>query len=233
MDTDIERRTGLNSTVILTVVLLVMMFGAGLFSSSWGYKLGREALKEISQPDMRPSHLTGKKGSGERKDSVQMLKENDILKSVKQRMEGKGDETTLQAASTPKPESQPQAQATETPSPQSVFPIVSRDGQITMQVTSASRKGNSLKLKVSLKNEGEQSVRFLYSFLNVTDDKGRALSASVDELPGQVPPDNKVYTGVVSIPTVLLDNASELAMSLTDYPDQNLQLQMSGIPIVR
>jgi hypothetical protein len=210
-----------------------MMFGAGLFSSSWGYKLGREALKEISQPDMRPSHLTGKKGNGERKDSLQMLKEDDILKSVKQRMEGKGDETTLQAASTPKPETQPQPEVTETPSPQSVFPIVSRDGGITLQVTSASRKGSSLQLKVSLKNEGEQSVRFLYSFLNVTDDKGRALSASVDELPGQVPPDNTVYTGVVTIPTVLLDNASELAMSLTDYPDQNLQLQMSGIPIVK
>jgi hypothetical protein len=209
------------------------MFGAGLFSSSWGYKLGREALKEISQPDMRPSHLTGNKGNGERKESLQMLKEDDILKNVKQRMAGKGDETTLQAASSPKPETQSQPQATETPSSQSVFPIVSRDGGITMQVTSASRKGSSLLLKVSLKNEGEQSVRFLYSFLNVTDDKGRALSASVDELPGQVPPDNKVYTGVVTIPTVLLDNASELAMSLTDYPDQNLQLQMSGIPIVK
>lgn len=225
----------MNSTVILTVVLLVMMFGSGLFSSSWGYKLGREALKEISQPDMRPSHLTGKKTDGDRKESVQMLKEADIVKSVKQRMEGKGEEAIVQVASTSVPESGAEAkpQATDSPSPQSVFPIVSRDGEVTMQVTSASRKGTSLKLKVSLKNEGEQSVRFLYSFLNVTDDKGRALSASVDELPGQVPPDNKTYTGIVSIPTVLLDNANELAMSLTDYPDQNLQLQMSGIPIVK
>lgn len=224
----------MNSTVILTVVLLVLMFGAGLFSSSWGYKLGREALKEISQPDMRPSNLTGKKNNGERKESVMMLNEADIVKSVKQRMAGKSDEA-VEVASTSVPASQPtpKPQATETPTPQAVFPIVSRDGGVTMQVTSASRKGSSLQLKVSMKNEGEQSVRFLYSFLNVTDDKGRALSASVDELPGQVPPDNKVYTGIVSIPTVLLDNASELAMSLTDYPDQNLQLQMSGIPIVQ
>lgn len=224
----------MNSTVILTVVLLVMMFGAGLFSSSWGYKLGREALKEISQPDMRPSNLTGKKNSGERKESVMMLKEGDIINSVKQRMAGKSDET-VQVASTSVPASQPTPKPEATPNStrQSVFPIVSRDGGITMQVTSASRKGSSLQLKVSLKNEGEQSVRFLYSFLNVTDDKGRALSASVDELPGQVPPDNKVYTGIVQIPTVLLDNANELAMSLTDYPDQNLQLQMSGIPIVQ
>lgn len=222
----------LNSTVILTVVLLIMMFGAGLFSSSWGYKLGREALKEISQPDMRPSHLTGKKSNGERSESVQMLKEDDILKSIKQQMEGKAEEGTVAVASTSVSDPQPTPKPAASNS-SSVFPIVSRDGGITMQVTSASRKGTTLRLKVSLKNEGEESVRFLYSFLNVTDDKGRALSASVDELPGQVPPDNKVYSGIVSIPTVLLENADELAMSLTDYPDQNLQLQMSGIPIIQ
>lgn len=222
----------MNSTVILTVVLLIMMFGAGLFSSSWGYKLGREALKEISQPDMRPSHLTGKKSNGERSESVQMLKEDDILKSIKQQMEGKAEEGTVAVASTSVSDPQPTPKPAASNS-SSVFPIVSRDGGITMQVTSASRKGTTLRLKVSLKNEGEESVRFLYSFLNVTDDKGRALSASVDELPGQVPPDNKVYSGIVSIPTVLLENADELAMSLTDYPDQNLQLQMSGIPIIQ
>ncbi|MGB3532597.1 MAG: hypothetical protein WBA13_03660 [Microcoleaceae cyanobacterium] len=209
-----------------------MMFGAGLFSSSWGYKLGREALKEISQPDMRPSHLTGKKSNGERSESVQMLKEDDILKSIKQQMEGKAEEGTVAVASTSVSDPQPTPKPAASNS-SSVFPIVSRDGGITMQVTSASRKGTTLRLKVSLKNEGEESVRFLYSFLNVTDDKGRALSASVDELPGQVPPDNKVYSGIVSIPTVLLENADELAMSLTDYPDQNLQLQMSGIPIIQ
>jgi hypothetical protein len=209
------------------------MFGSGLFSSSWGYKLGREALKEISQPDMRPSNLTGKKNNGERRESVQMLNEADIVKSVKQRMAGKSDDVEVASTAVPADQPNPKPEATQTPTPRAVFPIVSRDGNITMQVTSASRKGSSLQLKVSMKNEGEESVRFLYSFLNVTDDKGRALSASVDELPGQVPPDNKVYTGIVSIPTVLLDNASELAMSLTDYPDQNLQLQMSGIPIVQ
>lgn len=223
----------MNSTVILTVVLLVLMFGAGLFSSSWGYRLGREALKEISQPDMRPSHLTGKKNEGERTENVQMLKESDIIKNVNQRMQGKGESQTAQKTSQPQAQESPKPQVTETVSSQAVFPIVSRNGSMTLQVTSASRSGNSLRLKVSLKNEGEESVRFLYSFLNVTDDKGRALSASVDELPGQVPPDNKTYSGIVSIPTVLLENANELAMSLTDYPNQNIQLQVSGIPIVK
>lgn len=51
---------GLNSTVVLTVVLLTMMFGAGFTSSVWGYGLGRSALKEITQPDVRPNNLANK-----------------------------------------------------------------------------------------------------------------------------------------------------------------------------
>ena len=244
---------GLNSTVIMTVVLLVLMFGAGFFSSAWGYKLGREALKEITQPDVRPSNLTGKKEETERKtDGVKMLKEGDILANVKKRMEGKDDETTASAPASDKPQQQTEQKAEQKPEqkpeqkaeqkpeqkPQqqaasSTFPIVSRDEGVTLEVTSASQTGSSLLLNVQLKNESDSSVRFLYSFLNVTDDKGRALSASVDDLPGQLPPDSQTYVGTVSIPTALLDNAKELAISLTDYPDQKLELKMSGIPIVR
>lgn len=231
----------MNSTVVMTVVLLVLMFGAGLFSSSWGYQLGREALKEITQPDVRPSNLTGKKESTPRKEGVVMLKEGDILASVKKRIQGKDEEAaaTETASSTdqPSPKPEPLEQVPEQkPSPQppkSVFPLVSRDGGVTLEVTSANRTGSSLRLKVSLKNESDRSVRFLYSFLNVTDDKGRALSASVEDLPGQLPPDSKVYVGTVTIPTALLDNANQLALSLTDYPDQKLQLKMPEIPIVK
>ncbi|WP_413161498.1 hypothetical protein ACL6C3_23160 [Capilliphycus salinus ALCB114379] len=236
---------GLNSTVVMTVVLLVLMFGAGFFSSAWGYKLGREALKEITQPDVRPSNLTGKIEDGDRKtEGVKMLKEGDILANVKKRMEGKDEEVTASSPATPqgeqKAEQKPEQKAEEKPEEKpeekaatSTFPIVSRDEGVTLEVTSATQTGSSLLLKVQLKNESDTSIRFLYSFLNVTDDKGRALSASVDDLPGQLPPDSQTYLGTVSIPTALLDNANELAISLTDYPDQKLKLQMTGIPIVR
>ncbi|MEL7037373.1 MAG: hypothetical protein AAFO04_17390 [Cyanobacteria bacterium J06592_8] len=229
----------------MTVILLVLMFGAGFFSSAWGYKLGREALKEITQPDVRPSNLTANKGETERQtEGVKMLKEGDILTSVKNRKQGKSDEpvasTTVTVPAQPKAAQKPESKAEEKPEekPQeqtasAVFPIVSRDGGVTLEVTSASQTGSSLLLKVQLKNESDTSIRFLYSFLNVTDDKGRALSASVDNLPGQLPADSQTYVGTVSIPTALLDNAQELAISLTDYPDQKLELKMSGIPITR
>ena len=61
----------LNSTVVLTLVLLVLMVGAGLTSATWGYKLGREALKGITQPDARPvNNLTDSQGKPVRRDSV-------------------------------------------------------------------------------------------------------------------------------------------------------------------
>ena len=79
----------LNSTVVLTLVLLVLMVGAGLTSATWGFKLGREALKGITQPDARPvNNLTDSQGKPVRRDSVTFLKEDQILKDVKARIEG-------------------------------------------------------------------------------------------------------------------------------------------------
>jgi hypothetical protein len=230
---------GLNSTVVLTVILLTMMFGAGFTSSVWGYALGRSALKEITQPDVRPNNLAKNK-NGNRHDGVMLLKEKDILATVKKRMEGDVATNASASAKTPNKATSAQAQkpktensATPVANNKSVFPIVSRDGGVSLEVVEATRQGNSLVLNVNLKNEGQESVRFLYSFLNVTDDKGRALSASVEELPGQLPPSGKVYQGTVTIPTALVENSKELTMSLTDYPDQKMQLQMSGIPVAQ
>lgn len=228
---------GFNSTVMLTVALLTMMFGAGFVSSSYGYKLGRAALKEITQPDVRPNNLSGQKKTLTRKTEVKLLQEKDILTNVKKVMEGKDVEPVAKTASNNKPAQKPtpeaqKAETKPTAADKSRFPIVSRDGGVTLEVTSARRNSNSLLLDVSLKNEGNQSIRFLYSFLNVADDKGRALSASVEDLPGQLEPNRSAYTGTVSIPTALLENAKELSMSLTDYPDQKLQLKLSGIPVV-
>lgn len=230
---------GLNSTVVLTVVLLTMMFGAGFTSSVWGYGLGRSALKEITQPDVRPNNLANKNKNGNRHDGVLLLKENDILATVKKRMEGKDTPTASaspssnKSTSTPAQKPKPETKATPAANNKSVFPIVSRDGGVSLEVVEVTRKGNSLVLNVNLKNESQESVRFLYSFLNVTDDKGRALSASVEELPGQLPPSGKTYQGTVTIPTALVENSKELTMSLTDYPDQKMQLQMSGIPVAQ
>jgi hypothetical protein len=229
----------LNSTVVLTLILLALMFGAGVTSSVWGFTLGREALKGTTQPDVRPSNNAGngKQGTAANKDQVSILKEKDILKTVKARIEGRDpDKTATQAnAKTDKASSKP-ATAKKPATPQNAsakFPMNSRDGGITLEVSSASQRGNSMLLDVSMKNEGSQAVRFLYSFLNVTDNQGRALSATAEDLPAELPPNGQIFYGTVSIPTALLDNAKEISLTLTDYPGQKLQLQIAGIPVAK
>ncbi|OCQ94718.1 hypothetical protein BCD67_04445 [Oscillatoriales cyanobacterium USR001] len=224
----------LNSTLLLTLFLLSLMFGAGLTSASWGFSLGRQALKGITQPDVRPTNSTGgNRGTSTPRDRLVILNEKDILKIVKARIEGRdvdkssgkssSDRATAKSAQGKKAGNQENSKAK--------FPINSRDGGVILEITSARLRSNSLLLDVSMKNEGSQSVRFLYSFLNVTDDQGRALSAIAEDLPGELPPNSQVYYGTVSIPTALLDNAKLLSLTLTDYPNQKLQLQVSGITV--
>lgn len=227
----------MNSTVVLTLILLTLMFGAGVTSSVLGFTTGREALKGTTQPDVRPSNNagSGKQGNPASKDQVSILKEKDILKTVKARIEGRDPEKTAQAniktdKASPKPAT---AKKPGAPNASNKFPLNSRDGGIVLEVSAASQRGTSMLLDVSMKNEGSQAVRFLYSFLNVTDDRGRALSATAEELPAELPPNGQVYYGTVSIPTALLENAKEVSLTLTDYPGQKLQLQISGIPVAK
>ncbi|WP_293124571.1 hypothetical protein [Microcoleus sp. bin38.metabat.b11b12b14.051] len=226
-----------NSTVVLTLILLALMFGAGVTSSVWGFTIGREALKGTTQPDVRPSNnaRSGKQGNVASKEQVSILKEKDILKTVKARVEGRDPEkTTAQANNKDKASSKPAtAKKAAASNATAKFPLNSRDGGVTLEVSAASQRSNSMLLDVSMKNEGSQAVRFLYSFLNVTDNQGRALSATAEDLPAELPPNGQVFYGTVSIPTALLENAKEVSLTLTDYPGQKLQLQISGIPVAK
>ncbi len=228
----------MNSTVVLTLILLALMFGAGVTSSVWGFTIGREALKGTTQPDVRPSNNagSGKQGTTASKDQVSILKEKDILKTVKARVEGRDPEKTTAQANTKADKASSKPATAKKPGAANAsakFPLNSRDGGITLEVSATSQRSNSMLLDVSMKNDGSQAVRFLYSFLNVTDNQGRVLSATAEDLPAELPPNGQVYYGTVSIPTALLENAKEVSLTLTDYPGQKLQLQISGIPVAK
>jgi hypothetical protein len=229
----------LNSTVSLTLILLTLMLGAGYISAIWGFTVGHEALKAVTQPDARPmGKIKFRKRGSQQQAPLVMLEEKDILATVKARIEGKGK--NLRPNKNPQPKNN-QSSSKQTPAQnrqlakadvfQPGFPITSQDRGVTLKVLSAQYSGGALLLKVNFKNEGSKVVRFLYSFLDVTDDQGRTLSANTDGLPGELPPDGKTFAGTVSIPTFLLDDVKKLSLTLTDYPDQQLQLQMSDIPV--
>ena len=221
-----------NSTVVLTLLLLLLMLGSGVVSSMLGFAIGHAALKGVTQPDIRPTNkLTGSKQIASGKEKVMILPEEDIIAAVKAERSGKNKASSV---------NKPKAEAVSQKSPdqsssasQAGFPIKSESQGVTLQVLSARQQPGSLLLNVSLKNQGNSSVRFLYSFLNVTDDQGNTLSATTDGLPGDLPANGQEFTGTVTIPNALLDDSKKLSLKLTDYPDQKLQLQMSDIPVVK
>jgi hypothetical protein len=80
----------LNVTIVFTVALLFSMFAAGLMSAAWGFALGREALKGITQPDVRPTNnLIGAKDGKKQGDSIQFVSEEKILEQVQAQVKNK------------------------------------------------------------------------------------------------------------------------------------------------
>lgn len=102
---------------------------------------------------------------------------------------------------------------------------------VAFTVKSLHYSGGDLVIRVNIQNQGTTSVRFLYSFLDVTDDKGRTLSAITEGLPAELPPNSREFSGAINIPTALLDDVNKISLSLTDYPGQELKLYVADIPI--
>lgn len=224
-----------NSTLALTLVLLTAMVGAGVVSAAWGYAVGGEALQGVTQPNGRPGQgLTGR--DTPQRHSIALLKETDILRSVRAQMSGDAEPEPDRSSSEPKAAIEvatSPAAASPNAVPAAGFPLASQDDGVTLAVQSTREENGYLLLNVSLQNGSSKSVQFLYSFMNVTDDQGRAFSANTEGLPGQLPPESEAFTGTVSIPTALLGDAKSLSLTLTDYPNQQLQLQVTNIPIAR
>ncbi|MDF5736457.1 MULTISPECIES: hypothetical protein [unclassified Nostoc] len=233
----------INSTVLLTLILLILMMGAGSVSAFLGFELGSSALKGVTAPDGRPttkfaSNKTNTNNS--QQGGLVLLKEEEILKIVKARIEGKTkaaksekleDDDEETNSSKQKPEEKPPQVVEEKLQPG--FPVTAQSQGVTMSVQSVRYSGGDLLLKVKMQNKGKDSVRFLYSFLDVTDDKGRTLSASTEGLPTELPVNGPAFSGTVSIPTALLDDVKKISLALTDYPAQQLKLEASNIPVER
>lgn len=90
-----------NSTVALTLILLALMVGAGVVSAAWGYAMGREALKGVTQPDVRPTTV-GEEGSnpGQPK-AFEIIPESKILEDVKTQMQSSIQGTEASVAHLP------------------------------------------------------------------------------------------------------------------------------------
>ncbi len=225
----------INTTVLLTLILLTLMLGAGSASGFLGFTLGSMALKGVTTPDGRPvTKFNSSKANNPQEETEAFLKEEDIIKVVKSRINDKNKNNKPDKSeeeeikiSKPQPKEKPAAEEISQPG----FPVTAESEGVTMSVKSIRYSGGDLLLKVNMQNKGGESVRFLYSFLDITDDKGRTLSAITEGLPSELPAKGAEFQGTISIPTALLDDVRQISLSLTDYPAQKLKLQLSDIPV--
>ncbi|MBV9385753.1 MAG: hypothetical protein JOZ78_04915 [Chroococcidiopsidaceae cyanobacterium CP_BM_ER_R8_30] len=224
-----------NLTIVFTLTLLVLMVAAGSVSAMLGFKLGHEALKDVTQPDVRTGHkFKGRNGTLE-PGAVATIPEADILANVNKWIESKGKhpkpEKPQQEKKQNKSASDKKNQSADAAPLQPGFPIATQNQGVKLEVVSAHDSGGFFLMKVNFKNEGNRDVHFLPSFLAVTDEQGQELSATTNGMPEDLPANGQSFSGTVSIPINLLDNVKNVSMTLTDYPDQQVRLQLTGIPV--
>ncbi len=217
----------INSTVALTLSLLALMFGAGVVSAAWGLVVGREALKGITQPDTRPTNPTAQ--NAPRKEEVVILQEEALIAAAKARMSGAASSGAPAAIASPSPAITKVVNKVAAVK----LPISVQTFGVFLEVESVKQQGDMLLMKVNLKNTGEAAVRFVYndSFLSVNDDKGAVIPATAQGLPAELPPTGELFSGTVTVPAELVEQAGRLTLGLADYPNQRVQLQLPNIPV--
>ncbi|MGB3493016.1 MAG: hypothetical protein WBA57_09835 [Elainellaceae cyanobacterium] len=245
----------LDPTLALVMALLTLMVGATTASALWGFKLGRKALGGITQPELRPNQLreaglgsgaTTASGSTPVKNEsgdIVLLSEADLIANAQARISGQPvpvrpvSETVANSASAD--EQLESDEAAESDSDvtfvnyQNSFPFLAEDDAVLLSVSSVQEQGDSLRVSVSLQNTGDTPVEFLYSLMDVSDNRGSPLSISTNDLPQTIPPNGEEFNGTVLIPAILLDRAESISIRLANYPEQDIELAISGIPITR
>ncbi|MEA5512212.1 hypothetical protein VB715_20780 [Crocosphaera sp. UHCC 0190] len=236
----------INSTIKLTVLLLLVMSGAGTASAYFAYHAGHAALRGVSQPDINPTKkLTDAPKTSTEPTEFKPVDEKTILVKVYDHVHNK-EKSPAQGDSEKKPEKEVKKEEKETSqslenqdkqeNPTQLaadFPLKTEDKGVKLEVNEATNQGTTLSLKVNLKNEGTKPVKFLYSFLEVKDAQGNAMSAITEGLPEELPPNSENFVGMIKIPIALVGKSPTLSLNLTDYPDQKLKLSLAQIPVVR
>ena len=233
----------ISKTLKLTLPLLFVMSGAGTASAYFAYHMGSQALQGVSQPENNPTKKLGDKSKKSTKPTeFKPIDEKTILIRVydhthkknkaaesKNKQESKNNQKENKTSQSI--DNNPQ----ELKSSQTVanLPLQVKDQGVKLEIQEASKESTTLSFKVNLQNEGVTPVRFLYSFLEVKDSQGRALSAITEGLPQELPPNSENFVGKVKIPSALINDSQTLSFNLTDYPDQKLQLNIAQIPVIR
>jgi hypothetical protein len=220
-------------TLLLTSILLFFMLAAGILSGVLGFISGHEALKGVTQPDIRPNNNKGGNQQNINTKGLELIQEQELIANMKKQMGIEEPKKDSQQAKDAKQKAAAFEKAVKndpkTGLPISKLPITRDDQGISMTIRSIESKGNNVKLGVTIANRGSQPINFGQG-ITVTNDKAQGISSNTAGLPNILAATGKEANITVTIPKNALDKVKSVSLQLTDV-DKKLQIEASGIPI--
>ncbi|PSB51799.1 hypothetical protein [Chamaesiphon polymorphus] len=221
-------------TLLMTSILLFFMLAAGIISGTIGFISGHEALKGVTQPDIRPNNNKGGIPQNINTKGLELIDEKEAIANVKKQMGIDDPSKDSQQAKDAKKRAAEFEKAVKndpkTGLPIAKLPIVKQDQGITMSVNSIAPKGTDLKLELTLSNHGSQPVNFGQGTINVTNDRSQGINTTTSGLPSSLAANGQEVKVTLKIPKNALDKVKSVSLQLTDI-DKKLQLEASGIPV--
>ena len=223
-------------TLLLTSILLFLMLAAGIMSGFLGFVSGHEALKGVTQPDIRPNNSKGGNKQNPKTKGLEIISEQELIAGVKKQMGIFDPKQDSQQAKDAKKQASEFEKAVKndpkTGLPLLKLPIVTENQGIMMTVKSIGSKGNDVKLEMTIANYGSQPVKFWQGTINVTNDRSQPIEATTTGLPNSLAANGKETKVMLIIPKNVLDKVKSVSLQLTDV-DKKLQLEASGVPVGR
>jgi len=223
-------------TLLLTSILLFFMLAAGIMSGVLGFVSGHEALKGVTQPDIRPNNNKGGNKQNQNTKGLELIPEQELIANAKKQMGIEEPKKDAQQAKDAKKQADVFEKAVKNDSktdlPPLKLPIVREDRGIMMTVKSIGSKGNDVKLELGLVNHGSQPVNFGQGTINVTNDRAQGIGTTTTGLPNSLAANGKEAKVMLIIPKNALDKVKSISLQLTDI-DRKLQLEASGVPVGR
>lgn len=207
------------------------MLIVGSVCGAVGYVFARQSLKGITQPATNPFLKESDDLDRRPRQGADFLNEKDLIAKVKSQTSGANTAKEKQKTA-PKPKKTQSSDSKEDKNSQpKSLPIKINNQGMNFEVKSLSREDDTLILNVALQNSSDDTIQFVYTFLDITDDQGQALFSEIRGLPTEFKPKGEIFFGTIKILDVPPESVEKVSISLNDYPDQKVKLNIQNIPV--
>ncbi len=219
-------------TLLLTSVLLFFMLAAGILSGVLGFVSGHEALKGVTQPDIRPNNNKSGNQQNVNTKGLELIQEKELIANMKKQMGVEEPKKDAQQAKDAKQKAAAFEKAVKndpkTGAPVSKLPMMRDDQGIALTIESVETKGSNVEMRLTLANNGSQPINFGQGITVTNGSQG--ISSNTNGLPSSLAATGKEANFTLTIPKSALDKVKSVSLQLTDV-DKKLQLEATGVPV--